>query len=157
MACFSPFALRARWPAVISSARSVWARASGIQLTEGSTVVSAWVSLIRIAPAYPASPLLSSLGVVCGEERPNESGCRRGAFRAGAAYGICDVGHPEPHRAGAAAGNGPGVAQRVASNLRVRRSMDGVFSVRFARFVHAGGVSFGVVEGESGAGARGLT
>ena len=30
-------------------------------------------------------------------------------------------------------------------------------SVRFARFVHAGGVSFGVVEGESGAGARGLT
>src|SRR3954467_9780832 len=31
------------------------------------------------------------------------------------------------------------------------------FSVRFARFVHAGGVSFGVVEGESGAGAAGLT
>src|SRR5690349_18767113 len=31
------------------------------------------------------------------------------------------------------------------------------FSVRFARFVHAGGVSFGVVEGESGAGAKGLT
>jgi 2-keto-4-pentenoate hydratase/2-oxohepta-3-ene-1,7-dioic acid hydratase in catechol pathway len=30
-------------------------------------------------------------------------------------------------------------------------------SVRFARFVHAGGVSFGVVEGESGAGAKGLT
>ena len=31
------------------------------------------------------------------------------------------------------------------------------FAVRFARFVHAGGVSFGVVEGESGAGAKGLT
>jgi 2-keto-4-pentenoate hydratase/2-oxohepta-3-ene-1,7-dioic acid hydratase in catechol pathway len=29
--------------------------------------------------------------------------------------------------------------------------------VRFARFVHAGGVSFGVVEGESGAEAKGLT
>ena len=31
------------------------------------------------------------------------------------------------------------------------------FSVRFARFVHAGGVSFGVVEGEAGAGRAGLT
>jgi 2-keto-4-pentenoate hydratase/2-oxohepta-3-ene-1,7-dioic acid hydratase in catechol pathway len=31
------------------------------------------------------------------------------------------------------------------------------FSVRFARFVHAGGVSFGVVEGEPGAGTAGLT
>ena len=31
------------------------------------------------------------------------------------------------------------------------------FPVRFARFVHAGGVSFGVVEGESGAGSSGLT
>ena len=30
-------------------------------------------------------------------------------------------------------------------------------SVRFARFVHAGGVSFGVVEGEAAAGAKGLT
>ena len=29
--------------------------------------------------------------------------------------------------------------------------------MRFARFVHAGGVSFGVVEGESGAGFKGLT
>jgi 2-keto-4-pentenoate hydratase/2-oxohepta-3-ene-1,7-dioic acid hydratase in catechol pathway len=29
--------------------------------------------------------------------------------------------------------------------------------VRFARFVHAGGVSFGVVEGEAGAGTKGLT
>src|SRR5215208_1769826 len=34
--------------------------------------------------------------------------------------------------------------------------MDGV-PVRFARVVHAGGVSFGVVEGESGAGNSGLT
>src|SRR6187402_2966134 len=31
------------------------------------------------------------------------------------------------------------------------------FAVRFARFVHAGGVSFGVVEGEPGAGTGGLT
>ena len=54
-----------------------------IQLTEGSTVVSAWVSLIRIAPAYPASPLLSSLGVVCGEERPNEVRRLRGPAAAG--------------------------------------------------------------------------
>jgi 2-keto-4-pentenoate hydratase/2-oxohepta-3-ene-1,7-dioic acid hydratase in catechol pathway len=30
-------------------------------------------------------------------------------------------------------------------------------TVRFARFVHAGGVSFGVVEGEAGAGTSGLT
>ncbi len=29
--------------------------------------------------------------------------------------------------------------------------------MRFARFVHAGGVSFGVVEGEAGAGVAGLT
>src|SRR5690349_21303097 len=72
MACFSPLALRARCPAVMSSARSACACARGIQLTEGSTVVSVWVSLIRIAPAYPASPLLSSLGVVCSEERTNE-------------------------------------------------------------------------------------
>src|SRR5690242_13867293 len=72
MACFSPAALRARWPAVMSSARSACARASGIQLMLGSTVVSAWLSLIPIAPAYPASPVLSSLGVAGCEERPNE-------------------------------------------------------------------------------------